>query len=140
MLHPAVTRGRLSPATLRGLDKDLTIPGMLWSCPAMQARSLFTSTPSRPWFFIKAHGESELPALLQGEGISSCCSPDLRAAAAHALCWDCYKLPQLLCGSCLPCTAAWGCPQRAFLWGRTLGCCIAKELLVFERRTVFNGL
>lgn len=65
---------------------------MPWSCPAMPARSLFTSTPTRPWLFIITHGESELPALHQGEGIGSCCSPDLGAMAPAPLTSVCLLL------------------------------------------------
>lgn len=57
-----------------------------------------------------------------------------------ASCWDCHKLPRLLDVNPLPCGAVWGCPRWEFPWGRTLGCCTAKDLLVFEGRTVFTGV
>lgn len=90
MLHPAVTGTNLPLLRCKDYDKDLTILGMLSSCPAMQVSVHLSS--ARSWLFIKTHGESELPALQQEEGIGSCCSPGLGATALAPLASVCLLL------------------------------------------------
>lgn len=82
-------------------DKDLDYPGDAVELPSHVGQGHSFPLPHQGLVFLLKYVESELPALQQSKGISSCCSLGLGATiqtlltCSLPLCWDCEKLPRL---------------------------------------------